>query len=64
MSSITYEQKAGQGLQQLGLDVALGQLDTAGQQAAAGQWSYSHYLGYLLEGELNERHRKTVELNL
>jgi DNA replication protein DnaC len=62
--SVTYEQKAVAGLEQLGLSVALGQLDTAGQQAAAGRWSYSHYLGYLLEGELNERHRKTVELNL
>jgi DNA replication protein DnaC len=64
MSSLTYEAKASTGLEQLGLSVALGQLDTAGQQAATGQWSYSHYLGYLLEGELNERHRKTVELNL
>jgi DNA replication protein DnaC len=62
--SVTYEQKATEGLQQLGLEVALHQLDTASQQAAAANWSYSHFLGYLLEGELNERHRKTVELNL
>lgn len=27
-------------------------------------WSYSHFLGYLLDGELSERHRKRVELNL
>jgi DNA replication protein DnaC len=64
MSSITYEAKASVGLEQLGLTVALEQLDTAGQQAAAGGWSYSHYLGYLLEGELDQRQRKTVELNL
>jgi DNA replication protein DnaC len=63
-SNLTYEHKAAEALKQLGLTVALGQLDTAGQQAAAGAWSYSHFLGYLLEGELAERHRKSVELNL
>jgi DNA replication protein DnaC len=61
--SITYEEKAGPALEQLGLDVALGQLDQVCQQAAAASWSYSHFLGYLLEGELAERHRKTVALN-
>jgi DNA replication protein DnaC len=64
MSNLAYEQKAAAGLEQLGLTVARDQLDSAGQQAAAGGWSYSHYLGYLLDGELRERHRKTVELNL
>src|SRR5204863_5886338 len=39
-------------------------LDQAAQQAAAQGWSYSHFLGYLLDGELQERHRRTVELNL
>jgi len=63
-TSAIYEQKAAQGLQQLGLDIALARLDSASQQAAAAGWSYSHYLGYLLESELDERHRKTVELNL
>jgi len=62
--SATYEDKARGGLERLGLKVALEQLDQAAQQAAAQQWSYSHFLGYLLEGELNERHRRTVELNL
>ena len=62
--SLAYEQKAGAGLEQLGLSVACQQLDQASQQAAAAGWSYSHFLGYLLEAELTERHRRTVELNL
>jgi DNA replication protein DnaC len=62
--STLYEEKALQGLEQLGLKVALAHLDQAGQRAAAESWSYSHFLGYLLEGELSERHRRTVELNL
>jgi DNA replication protein DnaC len=59
-----YEQKAGEALAHLGLAVAGARLDQAAQQAAAGGWSYSHFLGYLLEAELEERHRKTVALNL
>lgn len=62
--SINYEEKACSGLSQLGLKVAVRQLDQASQRAAAENWSYSHFLGYLLEGELSERHRRTVELNL
>jgi len=62
--STTYEEKACLGLERLGLKVALAQLDQASQRAAAEAWSYSHFLGYLLEGELSERHRRTVELNL
>jgi len=61
--SIPYEQKAPAALDQLGLTVALTHLDQACQQAAAEAWSYSHFLGYLLDGELAERHRKTVQLN-
>lgn len=64
MTSITYEAKAADGLKALGLEVAHAQLDTTAQQAAAAGWSYSHFLGYLLSGELDERHRRTVELNL
>lgn len=59
-----YEEKALSSLESLGLSVARERLDTTAQQAAAEQWSYSHFLGYLLEGELTERHRRTVELNL
>ena len=61
--TIPYEHKAPAALDQLGLRVALAHLDQACQQAAAGSWSYSHFLGYLLDGELLERHRKTVQLN-
>ncbi len=60
---ITYEEKACSGLEKLGLNVAVNQLDTAAQQAAAKGWSYTHFLGYLLDGELTERHRRCVELN-
>lgn len=62
--TLTYEAQAHDGLQHLGLKTAREHLDTAAQCAAAGQWSYTHFLGYLLEGELKERHRKCVELNL
>lgn len=62
--SVAYEQKASAGLEELGLMVAGQHLDQAAQQAAANGWSYSHFLGYLLEGELAWRHEKTVRLNL
>lgn len=62
--SAAYEEKASTALERLGLTVAHDQLDTAAQQAAAAAWSYSHFLGYLLEGELAFRHEKTVRLNL
>lgn len=62
--SAAHEAKAPAALEQLGLTTALAHLDSVCQQAAAADWSYSHFLGYLLEGELAERHRKTVALNL
>jgi DNA replication protein DnaC len=62
--SITYEQQAPAALEQLKLTTALVHLDSASQQAAAAKWSYSHFLGYLLAAELQERHRRTVKLNL
>jgi DNA replication protein DnaC len=62
--SIAYEAQAGAGLEQLGLATARSHLDTVAQQAAAESWSYSHFLGYLLEGELRERQRRSVALNL
>jgi DNA replication protein DnaC len=62
--SPAYEAKATAALEQLGLTTALAHLDTVCQRAAAEDWSFSHFLGYLLEGELAERHRKTVALNL
>jgi len=62
--SAVYEAKASSALEELGMTVAKERLDATCQQAAAGQWSYRHFLGYLLEGELSERHRRAVELNL
>jgi DNA replication protein DnaC len=59
-----HEPLAASGLAELGLHTAHAHLDTAAQQAAAAQWSYSHFLGYLLSGELAERRRKTVAMNL
>lgn len=62
--SQVYEQKAPLALEELGMKTARGQLDSSAQQASAGSWSYSHFLGYLLDGELAERKRRSVELNL
>jgi DNA replication protein DnaC len=62
--SIAYESRAAEGLEQLGLTVARDHLDAAAQRAAAEGWSYTHFLGYLLDGELAERHRQRVALNL
>ena len=62
--SIPYEAKAVAGLEQLGLKVAHQHLDQVSQQAAAGQWSYTHFLGYLLDGELEERRRRSIDLSL
>ena len=64
MSNVAYEQTASDALAGLGLATALAQLDTASQQAAAEDWSYTHFLGYLLSAEIDERHRKTVALNM
>ena len=62
--SQVHEALAIDGLAQLGLSVAADQLDSTAQQAAAEGWSYTHFLGYLLGNELEERRRKRVELNL
>lgn len=62
--SVPYEEKARDGLERLGLSVAAAQLDGAAQRAAAENWSYTHFLGYLLDGELEERRRRCIELNL
>lgn len=62
--SVAYEEKAASGLDRLGLTVARAQLDSASQRAAAAGWSYSHFLGYLLDAELQARHEQAVRLNL
>ena len=64
MSAITYEENAAAGLEQLGLTIAREHLDTASQLAAAEAWSYSHFLGYLLDGELSFRREKSIRLSL
>lgn len=64
MSAAAFEAKAVAGLEELGLNVAREQLDTASQLAAAEEWSYSHFLGYLLDGEIAWRRQKTVKLSL
>jgi len=62
--SLSYEEKASAALEQLGLSTAFAQLDQAAQQASAQDWSYSHFLGYLLDAELAYRHERAVKLNL
>jgi len=59
--SDTFDQIAIQGLTQLGATTALAQLDQIAQQAAAQDWSYSHFLGRLLAPELEARRRRVVE---
>ena len=41
------EQRAVDALTQIGATTAVMQLDQIAQQAAAGQWSYTHFLGRL-----------------
>ena len=53
--SVALESRASEGLEALGLSVALEHLDAAAQRAAAEGWSYTHFLGYLLDGELSWR---------
>jgi DNA replication protein DnaC len=64
MNALAYEEKAATSLAQLGLAIAREHLDTASQLAAAEGWSYSHFLGYLLQGEITFRRDKTVRLSL
>lgn len=59
-----YEELARTGLEDLKLSVSLASLDSLAQEAAAGNWSYTHFLGYLLDGELRERQRLRVKMSL
>jgi DNA replication protein DnaC len=61
--SHTYEAKAVEALVELGLMTAHDQLDGAAQKAAADNWSYSHFLGYLLDAELKGKYQRTVAMN-
>ena len=59
--SANYEQLAVDGLEQIGATTARGQLDQVAQQAAAASWSYSHFLGRLLEPELAARRQRVID---
>jgi DNA replication protein DnaC len=59
--SVNYEQLAADGLEQIGATTARGQLDQIAQQAAAKSWSYSHFLGRLLEPELEARRQRVID---
>ncbi|HEY3283019.1 MAG TPA: IS21-like element helper ATPase IstB [Armatimonadota bacterium] len=58
------EEQAQAALEKLGLKGVQERLDGACQRAAAESWSYSAFLGYLLDAEVQERHRRSVEFNL
>ena len=62
--SVAYEQRAVDALTQIGATTAVMQLDQIAQQAAAGQWSYTHFLGRLLEPEIAARRQRVVETSL
>jgi len=49
--SVNYEQLAQDALLQINATTAHAQLDGIAQQAAAIHWSYTHFLGRLLEPE-------------
>jgi len=62
--SVNYEQLAADGLEQIGATTSRGQLDQVAQQAAAASWSYSHFLGRLLEPELAARRQRVIDICL
>jgi DNA replication protein DnaC len=59
-----YEQLALEALLQIGASTAHAQLDSVAQQAAADRWSYSHFLGRLLEPEIAARRQRVIETSL
>ena len=59
-----YEQLALEALLQIGASTAHAQLDSIAQQAAADRWSYSHFLGRLLEPEIAARRQRVIETSL
>ena len=62
--SALHEQLASDGLLQIGATTAHAQLDSLAQQAAAHHWSYSHFLGRLLEAEIAARRQRVIETSL
>jgi len=61
MSATSYEHLAKEGLESLGHANAAALLDQFAQQAAAENWSYSHFLGRLLEAELAARKQRSID---
>lgn len=59
--SVNYEQLATDGLEQIGATTSRGQLDQIAQQAAAAGWSYSHFLGRLLEPDLAAHRQRVID---
>jgi len=64
LMSALHEQLASDGLLQIGATTAHAQLDSPAQQAAAHHWSYSHFLGRLLEAEIAARRQRVIETSL
>jgi len=62
--SALHEQLASDGLLQIGATTARAQLDSLAQQAAAHHWSYSHFLGRILEAEIAARRQRVIETSL
>lgn len=62
MSNLVFSEKAYEGLEKLGLETALAQLDQTSQMAVAENWSYTEFLGHLLDSELAERLRQNVRI--
>lgn len=62
--SVAHEQLALDALEQIGATTALAQLDSIAQQAAAKSWSYTHFLGALLQPEIAARKARVIETNL
>ncbi|MCB1041293.1 MAG: IS21-like element helper ATPase IstB [Acidobacteria bacterium] len=60
--SAVYESYANEALNELKMDTANALLDQFSQQAAAESWSYSHFLGRLLEAEIQTRLKKRVDI--
>jgi DNA replication protein DnaC len=59
-----FEERALTGLEELKLMTAALDLDTVSQRAAAESWSYTEFLGCLLDGELKQRHQIRVGMSL
>lgn len=60
--SQVYEQMALDGLVDLKMTKAAEVLDSVTQQAAANEWSYSHFLGRLIEAEQQYRLEKNINI--